>query len=611
MIAVFGQVHSVRFEENKVDYFELNELSSIDLYTYEQVLINGLTDHQPAVLDYSVLDKLWKYVENGGMLYGEMINCDDFPSSRLFGFKQDFPLTYRRLEKLRVTDHLTSLQTGQLFEMNGPFLTGFSFDSKVYVDMGLFTETHVTESEGQFPVIIGHSLGRGKTIFSTVPIIGNQEPWTLRPNWVWDCILNNLSVESGLAKMERIKVIDSEPKSTEETIHRGVRWFFDSGIMPKVDGSLGIYENIHAFRGTVSQDIRPDCNAQSALMFYLYGEYSGNDRYKDTSHNILKYLLESGYQDLDPESLTYGFWKWFKFPSDKPDQMFTDDNSWVALVLLYLYRKTGHSDYKRRGLLTIEAMYRTQNHLGLRVEAIRRHELLEHGANHFKESNECSMNPHFESIAHAAYLQAYLVTKDQTYLDVASKGTRHLLENMDQLKFMYSKTSGFSRFLLALSEVYQLTNYDVFLKGIQEVVDYLRTHQHELGGIEEADNPDPDRYGKEDTGVFRFNNEGIGDQLYTNNFLLLNSFEAYRSTGNQEYLEFHKRIKAFIQQIQITSERDVFHGGWMRAYHLQQQEYFGNNGDTGWGAYCIESGWTNALTIAGLIMSEQHVTFLD
>jgi hypothetical protein len=40
----------------------------------------------------------------------------------------------------------------------------------------------------------------------------------------------------------------------------------------------------------------------------------------------------------------------------------------------------------------------------------------------------------------------------------------------------------------------------------------------------------------------------------------------------------------------------------MRAYDLSLGEYFGNNGDTGWGPYCMESGWTNAMIPTGLLL---------
>ncbi|MFK4997023.1 hypothetical protein ACI2OX_03940 [Bacillus sp. N9] len=135
------------------------------------------------------------------------------------------------------------------------------------------------------------------------------------------------------------------------------------------------------------------------------------------------------------------------------------------------------------------------------------------------------------------------------------------MENIDQLIFMYSKTAGYSRFLFALSHLYALTKEPIFLNGTNMVIDYLKEHQHSLGGIEEADNPDPDRYGAEDTGVFRYNGEGIGDQLYTNNFMTINSWEAWKAIGDTQLLSFNQKLVDYISHIQIDSDKKEFNGG--------------------------------------------------
>ncbi|SDJ25908.1 glycoside hydrolase family protein [Salimicrobium halophilum] len=601
MIAVFGDVRSFEFSGENVEYFRLEDLETEMIDTYSQVVINGWKDEKASVLSYDVMGKLWTYVEAGGRLYGEMINCEDFPSSRLFGFKQDFPVTYRRLEKLKVSEE----GEAQLGEWNGPFLTGFSFDADVWMEIGVFKETLATEEEGELPALIHHPLGKGATLFSAIPLLGNEQLWTLRPSVFFERI-----AECGLFPAGRFKKeIDVRKRAVNETISDGLGWFFQSGIMPESDGSKGVYENVHAFRGNVSEDIRPDCNAHTALLFHLAGKYTGNAEYESISENIFSYLFEERYQDTEEDSVTRGFWKWFRFPTEKPDQIFTDDNSWMAIVLLYLYRETGKEAYRERGLLTLEAMYRTQNRLGLRMEAIRRHELEEKGEEYFRESDSCSMNPHFESIAHAAFFQGYVVNGEEKYRDIALKGIDTMLEK--DLTFMYSKTAGYSRFLLALSYAYKLTGKDVYKEEMDRIAAYLLSHQQKYGGIEEADNPDPDRYGAEDTGVFRYNGEGISDQLYTNNFLLMNSWEAFLATGDERYEELAEDLADYVRTIQIVSPHNTFHGAWMRAFCHTYGEYFGNNGDTGWGAYCSESGWTNALLLSGLMMREMNHSLLE
>jgi hypothetical protein len=253
--------------------------------------------------------------------------------------------------------------------------------------------------------------------------------------------------------------------------------------------------------------------------------------------------------------------------------------------------------------MTAEALLDTQNpETGLRPNVISGAQLREMGRKRVSEQLEASLNPHFESIAHAAFIQAYLVTGERAYLDAALKGTLYMLRNRDKMRFMYSRTSGLSRFVLPLGFLARHDESGTIAKGLEETIDYLLARQHASGGIEEADNPDPDRFGQEDTGVFRHNGEGIADQLYTNNFLLMNAWEAWKATGSIKYYELYRKLAGYLCRIQIRSPEPRFHGGWMRAYDLRNGEYFGNNGDTGWGPYCMESGWTNAIVSAGLLL---------
>ncbi|MEH7179704.1 hypothetical protein [Neobacillus vireti] len=613
MIALVDNSKQMKPFVDVTNYFSsIEELQEKNLLKYEFIIINGNDNGIPMKLPYGMIEKLWEFIEQGGTLYGELINCEEFPTSRLFGFKQDFAVTNRRLEKLVISTDNLYCKKGQLLEWQGPFLTGFTFDTERLLDIGHFKETHRTEEEGAYPGIIVKSHGKGKAIFSTFSFLGNEQIWTLRPNWLWNDVIKWLIKDYQMPlKMINPVIQLSKQGDFEKTIEKGVQWFLHSGILPKADGSLGVYENVHSIRSDISNDLRPDCHAHTALMFYLYGEYTKDSKWENMSANLLTYLFEAGYQDVVPNSITYGFWKWYQSPRSKPDQIFSDDNSWVALVLLYLYRKTGIEEYKKRGLLTAYALLNTQNVNGLRPECIREQELVDNGKAYFQTSTEASMNPHFEAIVHAAFIQAYLVSNDGEFLQTASKGTLTLLENKEKLKFMYSKTAGYSRFLLSLAQLYAITKDEEIRKGLYEVTDYLTRHQHELGAIEEADNPDPERYGTEDTGVFRLNQEGIADQLYTNNFLCVNAWEAVKATRNSDLKDFHEKIVHFISSIQISAPKCEFDGGWMRSFHLERGEYYGNNGDTGWGAYVMESGWTNAIIVSGLLLKELDQSLLD
>jgi len=565
-------------------------------------------------LPYSVISNLWSFVENGGMLFGESINCMGFPTSRLFGFKQDYPTVRRTTEKLRITNKLLESHADYLLEWSGFYQKGFAVSDNLWLTVGSFQETHQVNSliSSETPALISHSLGKGQIIYSAFSFIGADDQIPLRPQWLWSLVLRSLRIYETIPLSEFHKEsLSIGNRSPEEAIKSSERWFVESGILPKSDGTGGIYENIHSVTAEVTKDFRPDCHAHTSLMSYLFYKYTGVKSWADRSSNLMSYLFNEGYQDLNESSPTYGFWKWYKSPDKHPDQIFTDDNSWVCFVLLYLYQETGIEEYRKRGLLTANALLETQHDNGLRPEVLRRKKLFEVGRREGSLQEKVSMNPHFESIAHAAFIQAYNVTNEEKYLDTAYRGTKYLLNNKKDMKFMYSRTSGYTRLLFVLAQLVHHYNETELAEALDETIDYLKSYQHISGGVEEADNPDPTRFGKEDTGVYRFNGEGIADFLYTNNFLLINLWEAWKATGNEKVYQFYCELRDFVSRAQIKSSIPKYNGGWMRAYDLNHEEYFGNNGDTGWGPYCIESGWTNALTTVGLLLGEMDDSLFD
>lgn len=565
-------------------------------------------------LSYVTITKLWDFVSNGGTLFGESIDCMNFPASRLFGFQQDYPAVRRTSEKLKIDKEFIPELEGNLIEWGGYYQKGFSVYEQQWLMVGEYLETHEvkTESVGGTPAFIHQKLGRGKVVYASFSFIGAENVIPFRPQWVWSKVFAKIRETINIPLREfQTDAIKLGNRSIKEAINSSADWFMKSGILPKIDGSEGVYENIHSVTGNVRKDFRPDCHAHTALMFYLKYENTNESIWLERSKNIMQYLFDEGYQDMDEASPTYGFWKWFKSPAKYPEQIFTDDNAWVSFILLYLYKQTGNETYRKRGLLTSEALLQTQHSNGLRPIFLHGEKIREMGRDAATLDEDVSFNPHFESIAHATYIQAFTITGEKQYLDTAYRGTKLLLNNKTQLKFMYSETSGYSRLLFVLGQLIKYYEDSQLIDGLHDTIAYLKSAQHSSGGVEELDNPDPNRFGKEDTGVFRFNGEGIGDFLYTNNFLLINLWEVWKAIGDKQALDFYNELSEFSSKIQIKSEMDKYNGAWMRAFDLRKSEYFGNNGDIGWGPYCIEGGWTNALATTGLLLGQLDVSLFN
>jgi len=74
---------------------------------------------------------------------------------------------------------------------------------------------------------------------------------------------------------------------------------------------------------------------------------------------------------------------------------------------------------------------------------------------------------------------------------------------------------------------------------------------------------------------------------------------------NKEKAEkMRKKLVRFILDIQLAEEDPRLNGGWMRAFDMETDSYFGVNKDKDWGAYCIMGGWIMGF-VPLLLMAEE------
>ena len=91
------------------------------------------------------------------------------------------------------------------------------------------------------------------------------------------------------------------------------------------------------------------------------------------------------------------------------------------------------------------------------------------------------------------------------------------------------------------------------------------------------------------------NTDPVSDFLYTSNFALLGLHEAAAATGNASIKAEEDKLADFIVRIQAKStERPELDGAWMRAFDYDKWENWASDADIGWGAWSVESGWTQS-----------------
>jgi len=421
-----------------------------------------------------------------------------------------------------------------------------------------------------------------------------------------------IEVDNGVVKSRKevsIEVSDRRQKYLE-ALKRNIGWFESSGVLPVADGSEGVMEMVHSSIDVKGEqkivkvlDIPPsktlgnraDCNFESAFALYLYGEIIGDNHYKEVGLNILRRLFN--YQSLDESNPAYGWWATRGNLDDRPiheQYLFDDDTSWIAMMLLAFYQKTGGTNCLTQGLLTSESLMEVGS---LQKDGFRPDRLIEKGRFPYRNRQEIGSHPHFSGMIIAALLYAYGLTGDLKYLAKARLWADYMIETFPQIQnWVISRTSEASRYLLPISMLYYYTQDEKYKRALFEVANnFLLNHQVACGAIQEWDNSQKEVARSGDVGVFHENGEPISDQLYCTSFASMNLWIAYKATGEKIFLDKFFKLTDYLVRIQIQSDYKVINGGWMRAFDFENWEYYGSNADTAWGPYCMETGWTNSI----------------
>ncbi|MCX6927048.1 MAG: hypothetical protein NT154_28160, partial [Verrucomicrobia bacterium] len=112
--------------------------------------------------------------------------------------------------------------------------------------------------------------------------------------------------------------------------------------------------------------------------------------------------------------------------------------------------------------------------------------------------------------------------------------------------------------------------------------------------------------------LIQSNADAASDLLYTCNFAFLALHEAAAATGDSFYRDAEEKLAKFLCRIQIRSEtHPELDGGWFRAFDFKRWEYWASSADAGWGAWSIESGWTQSWITSVLALRGMQTSLWD
>jgi hypothetical protein len=179
-----------------------------------------------------------------------------------------------------------------------------------------------------------------------------------------------------------------------------------------------------------------------------------------------------------------------------------------------------------------------------------------------------------------------------------------------------------ARMLLPLAWLVRLDDTDEHRAWLRTITGDLLAHQEACGAIREeigaaghgaygppASNAD---YGTSEAPLIQQNGDPLCDLLYTTNFAMVGLHEAAAATGDRVYARATDRLARFLCRIQVRSAaHPELDGGWFRAFDVRRWAYWASNADVGWGAWSIESGWTQGWITAVLGLRQLRTSFWD
>ena len=126
-------------------------------------------------------------------------------------------------------------------------------------------------------------------------------------------------------------------------------------------------------------------------------------------------------------------------------------------------------------------------------------------------------------------------------------------------------------------------------RWLDQMVRYVVETQHASGAVpQQVDRPYTanEQYGTSEAPITYATGDRAADLLYTMNFAMSGMHEAAVATGNPEYARVADKMAAFFIRTQTQSEiHPELDGTWYRSFDFDKWEYWGSDGDAGWGVW--------------------------
>lgn len=408
---------------------------------------------------------------------------------------------------------------------------------------------------------------------------------------------------------------ESLPNDIEQlTFKRNVAWFHQN-IFFEHAGKIGVFEGYisgidHTGRQSLRPKTRTDCTGEAVMATALDWVLNKNPSSLEVTGQIMDTLFNGPeLPDNNPESQTYGCLKFYEYIS----AYYSDDNCRAVISCILASELTQNYDYAENILRCLFSILRTTGPQGFRHGRLDNPSSFTDGKTwkYYHDEDYVEYRPHYQASMWAAFIQAYVLTGHQEFLDKAKTAIRMTMENFKKLMWTNGITQEYARMLLPLAFLIQVEDTDEYRQWLRTVTEILLEQMQPCGAIREIMG-DPDygkypapktneEYGSSEASLIQKNGDPASDLVYTVNYAFIGLHEAAMATKDQFYIESENRLADFLCRIQVQSTiHPYLNGCWMRGFDDELWEFYGSSADNGWGAWCVESGWTNTWIAATL-----------
>ncbi|MBE6380095.1 MAG: hypothetical protein E7047_04125 [Lentisphaerae bacterium] len=362
---------------------------------------------------------------------------------------------------------------------------------------------------------------------------------------------------------------------------------------------------------------RSDCTFETAGAFAVAARLRDDPAYANIAETLFKRIADDpANRATDPHDPCYGQ---FTFYENVPTYYASGNAKSAMLLMCALPLAENKPEREKLIMRLIWSLLRTTGRNGLHRPALTVPDSFrEHNWDHYNNEDYVNNTPHREAAVLAMFACAYHWTGDEEFKIKAARGINSIMSVYPDLPWTNGYSAELSKLPLVLALMIQIDpENQQYRQYLDSVINDIAARMDKNGALLETlhimENglyPPPgsnEAYGSAEASLISQTGDPCCDLVYTQIFALAGLHEAFMATDIQRYGQLRNKMAEFITRIRIKStSHPEFSGGWMRAFDTDLWEYYGSSSDKFWGAWCMESGWTNAPAAMNLLMTVKN-----